>query len=110
MADRAQLRMTFDSAADRYEQARPAYPGALYDAMIRAARLDAGDRLLEVGCATGTATLPLARRGFRITCIEIGAALAAVARRNLAGFSEVEVVEAAFEDWRPASSEPFDLV
>jgi SAM-dependent methyltransferase len=110
MTDRAQLRTTFDSAADLYQQARPEYPEALYDTLIWAAGLRAGDRVLEVGCATGKATLPLARRGFRITCIEIGTALAAVARRNLAGFPEVNVVEGAFEDWRPSAAEPFDLV
>jgi trans-aconitate methyltransferase len=64
--------------------------------------------MLEVGCATGKATRPLARRGFRTTCIEPGAALAAAARANLAG-SDVEVVEARFEDWTPAG-EPFALV
>lgn len=61
-----------------------------------------------MGCATGKATLPLAQRGFRITCIEPGAALAAAARVNLAGF-DVEVVEARFEDWIPVG-EPFALV
>ena len=52
------------------------------------------------GCATGQATRPLARRGFRITCVELGAELAATARRNLAGFP-VEVVQGRFEEWRP---------
>ena len=41
--------------------------------------------------------------------MELGAALAAVARRNLARFPAVEVVTAAFEDW-PLPEEPFDLV
>jgi SAM-dependent methyltransferase len=108
--DRGQLRTTFDSAADLYQQARPEYPEALYDALIAAAGLRAGDRLLEVGCATGKATLPLARRGFRITCVELGAALASAARRNLAGFPEVEVTESAFETWDPPARDPFDLV
>jgi SAM-dependent methyltransferase len=66
-----------------------------------------GDHLLEVGCATGKATRPLARRGFRITCVELGAGLAEVARRNLAGF-QVEVVQGQFEQWQPA--EPVSLV
>jgi SAM-dependent methyltransferase len=110
MTDRAQRRTTFDAAAHLYQRARPEYPEALYDTLIRATGLRAGDRVLEVGCATGKATMPLARRGFRITCIELGAALAAVARRNLAGFPEVEVVEGAFEDLGPSAAEPFDLV
>ena len=107
---REQLRATFDAAAELYQAARPEYPQELYDALIAAAALGAGDRLLEVGCASGKATLPLARRGFRITCVEMGAALAATARRALGDFSEVQVVEGAFEAWEPALAERFDLV
>jgi SAM-dependent methyltransferase len=73
----------------------------LYDELVRLAGLRPGDRLLEVGCATGKATIPLARRGFQITCVETGADLAAEARRNLAGFPRVNVVRGAFETWRP---------
>lgn len=109
MDDRERLRATFDSAADDYHEARPGYPDALYDALVEAARLTAGDRLLEIGCGTGKATLPLASRGFRITCVELGPALAAAARRNLAAW-DVEVVESAFEEVDPAATGPFDLV
>jgi SAM-dependent methyltransferase len=109
--DRDRLKTTFDSAADRYQSARPEYPEPLYDALVELSGLRAGDRLLEVGCATGKATAPLARRGFRITCVELGPDLAAAARRNLAAFGQVEVVEGAFETWRPAAGqERFDLV
>ena len=109
-ADRDRLRATFDSAARLYQQARPDYPGELYDELVRLADLRSGDRLLEIGCATGKATIPLARRGFRITCAEIGPELAAAAKRNLAGFSAVKVIEAAFETWRPHGPAVFDLV
>jgi SAM-dependent methyltransferase len=106
-AERERLRKTFDRAAGTYHRVRPDYPEALFEDLIALAGLAPGDRLLEVGCATGKATLPLARRGFRITCVELGAALAAAARRNLAGF-DVEVVQERFEDWRP--DEPVSLV
>lgn len=69
-ADRDQLRATFDAAAELYQQTRPDYPDALYDELVRLADLRSGNRLLEVGCATGKATAPLARRGFRITCVK----------------------------------------
>jgi SAM-dependent methyltransferase len=108
--DREQLRATFESAAGDYQQARPEYPPALYDELISAAAVGPGDALLEVGCATGKATLPLARRGLRITCLEIGADLAAAARRNLAAFPAVQVVNADFETWRPPPGIPFDAV
>jgi SAM-dependent methyltransferase len=99
-AERERLREAFDQAAEAYHRVRPDYPEALFDDLIVLAGLAPGDRLLEVGCATGKATLPLARRGFHITCVELGTELAAVARRNLAGF-DVEVVAGRFEDWRP---------
>jgi SAM-dependent methyltransferase len=107
--ERERLRQTFDSAAESYQRVRPEYPAELVDDLIASAGLAPGDRLLEVGCATGKATLPLARRGFRIVCIELGAQLAAAARRNLAG-QDAEVIEGRFEDWQPASGEQFDLV
>jgi len=52
--------------------------------------------------------MPLAERGCQVVAVELGAHLAAVARRNLARFPAVEVVTAAFEDW-PLPAEPFDL-
>jgi SAM-dependent methyltransferase len=99
--ERERLRQTFDQVAESYDRARPDYPERLFDDLIALTGIEPGDHLLEVGCATGKATLPLARRGFRITCIELGPELAAAARRNLAGFP-VEVVEGRFEEWRPA--------
>jgi SAM-dependent methyltransferase len=108
--DRQRLRTTFDSAADLYHLARPDYPESLYDTLVQAAGLRVGDRLLEIGCATGKATIPLARRGFRITCIEGGAALTAAARSNLAEFPHVEIIESAFETWSPPAGVQFDLV
>jgi SAM-dependent methyltransferase len=110
MADRDRLRATFDSAALLYHQARPDYPEDLYDELVRLAGLRPGDRLLEVGCATGKATVQLAQRCFPITCVEIGAGLAAEARRNLAGCPSVEVIHAAFETWRPPREAVFGLV
>ena len=105
--DRKRLRQTFDAAAARYDRVRPDYPEALFDDLVALTGVMPGDELLEVGCATGKATRPLARRGYRITCVELGTELAAAARRNLAG-SGAEVVRAAFEEWRPRH--PFGLV
>jgi SAM-dependent methyltransferase len=106
--ERERLAATFDRAAGRYQRARPEYPGELYEHLLAVTGLAPGARLLEVGCATGKATLPLAQRWFRITCIEPGGALAAAARVNLAGF-DVEVIEGQFEDWAPGD-ERFALV
>ena len=108
--DREFLRETFDSAAARYQRARPEYPAPLIDELVRLADLRPGSQLLELGCATGKATAPLAERGYRITCIELGGELAAAAQKNLAGYLEVEVVHTRFEDYLPDSPRHFDLV
>ncbi|MFJ8630743.1 class I SAM-dependent methyltransferase [Streptomyces sp. NPDC093568] len=106
---RARLSRTFDEDAELYDRARPGYPPELYDDLGELAGAGAGRHVLEVGCGTGQATVPLAERGCRVTAVEAGARMAAVARRNVAGFAAVEVVTARFEDW-PLPEAPFDAV
>jgi SAM-dependent methyltransferase len=109
-AARDRLKITFESRADQYHAARPEYPDELYDALVAAAGLRRGARVLEVGCGTGKATIALAERGFDITALEIGPRLAEAARANLAGYDRVRVLQLPFEAWRPDQGEPFDLV
>lgn len=100
MADeRTSLRTVFDDVAELYDRARPGYPAELFGDLLELAGLEAGSRVLEIGCGTGQATIPLVERGLGVTCVELGASLAAVARRRLAG--RAEVVNADFEHWDP---------
>jgi SAM-dependent methyltransferase len=107
--DRETLRRTFDEEAALYDRARPGYPDALYDDLVELAAAPAGARVLEIGCGTGQATRALARRGFRIVCVELGENLAEFARGRLAEFPEVEIVTGAFESWEPRGA-TFDMV
>jgi SAM-dependent methyltransferase len=102
--------VTFESAAASYQQARPEYPAELYDELIQVAGLRPGDQLLEIGCATGKATAPLARRGFPVTCVELGPQLAAQARRELAGYPGMTICDGAFESWLPPAGVGYQLV
>jgi SAM-dependent methyltransferase len=72
------------------------------------AELEPGDRLLEIGCATGKATRPLLERGFSIVCVELGVQLAEHARRGLAGLP-VEIHVVPFESWEGEQG-AFELV
>ena len=108
--DRERMRATFEAAAASYDTARPDYPAELFDALVRLARLQPGDTLLEIGCATGKATRPLAELGFRIVCIELGTDLVAAARERLVKYAGVEVIRADFETWKAPADTPFDLV
>lgn len=106
--ERAKLRAVFDEAALLYDEVRPGYPEVLFDDLVSLSGIPSGGRILEIGCGTGQATLPFARRGFRILCVELGENLAAVARRNLEAYPRAEVHVGAFEEWRPQEA-TFDL-
>src|ERR671933_454382 len=66
MPDRRRLRTTFEEVPELYERARPLYPPELFDDLVAYAGLEAGSRVLEIGCGTGQATLPLAERGLAV--------------------------------------------
>jgi SAM-dependent methyltransferase len=116
----AALRGAFDEDADLYDRARPGYPTQLFDDLAVLAGVGPGCRLLEIGPGTGKATIELARRGCRITAVELGPNLAVIASRNLTALHEAlrqpgetipraEVVVSAFETW-PLPDEQFDVV
>ena len=107
--DRDALRLTFDTAAERYDRVRPLYESEIFDDLATLADLEPGSRILAIGCGSGQATLPLAERGYRIVAVELGARFAEIARRKLAAHEDVEVVVAPFEDWE-LPDEPFDAV
>jgi SAM-dependent methyltransferase len=102
---------TFDRIAEHYATARPGYPDAVFDTLERVTSVAHGSRVLEVGAGPGQATIPLAARGYRVTALEPGARLAAVARERLRAVpgADAQVLEQRLEDWRvePAA---FDLV
>ncbi|UCH25711.1 MAG: class I SAM-dependent methyltransferase [Trueperaceae bacterium] len=102
------LRIRFDEVADLYDRARPSYPEVAFDTLLRQASLPTGGSVLEVGCGTGQATLPLARRGVRILALELGKDLAEVAAERLRDYPDVTVEHTAFEEWQP-TKEAFDL-
>ena len=86
----------FDEVAAEYDRNRPTYPAELVDRACQVAGIGDGDRVLEIGCGTGQLTRSLAARGLRVTAIEPGKNLLALARQNLDG--AVEFVNAKFED------------
>ena len=99
MADeKKRLRTIFDEAASLYDEVRPGYPEDLFEDIVPLSGIRPAGRILEIGCGTGQATVPFARRGYRILCIELGENMAALARRNLEGYPNAEVHTGAFEE------------
>jgi len=100
---------SFDAVARLYDRFRPGYPDALIGEMVRLSRIPEGGRILEIGPGTGQATLPLARRGFSVLGLELGASMARLCRKNVRQFPQVEIRNLAFEDWE-VEPDGFDLV
>lgn len=98
-SDRRHLGSVFNEVPELYDRARPGYPTELFATLATITGIREGAAVLEVGCGTGQATRSLTERGYAVTAVEPGAGMAAVARRNLAGSSGVEVETARFEDW-----------
>jgi SAM-dependent methyltransferase len=104
------LATTFDTAAELYEQARPAYPAELFDDLAALLGPPAtAPGVLEIGAGTG-ATRGLLARGWSVVALEPGPELARVARRVLTGLGDVEIVVAPFERWQAGADASFDVV
>jgi SAM-dependent methyltransferase len=108
MHSREERRRTFDEVAEQYDRYRPAYPERLIDDVQWLSGIPSGGQILEIGCGTGRATQAFLRRGFRLRCIEPGANLAAVTKRQCAGLGELRIDGTTFEQWSPEGQ--FDLV
>ncbi|MCP3380684.1 MULTISPECIES: class I SAM-dependent methyltransferase [unclassified Bradyrhizobium] len=102
-------RFTFDQIAGAYRASRPDYPEALVDDVVSYAAMKPGDPVLEVGCGTGQATKSFATRDLQIVAIDPGPEMVRTARESLAGFDNVELVEATFEAWSQDKA-PFRLI
>lgn len=98
MHDQHERRLSFGATAQAYDAMRPRYGARTFDAIVEYAGLAANDRVLDIGCGTGIASLPFAERGNRLLCIDPSEGMTAVARERLGAFERVEVRTVAFED------------
>src|SRR6516165_6334275 len=96
-----QVAESFGSDAERYDRARPGYPGALVERIVAASP---GRDVLDVGCGTGICARLFQAAGCRVLGVDPDPRMAELARQ---GGTEAEV--AKFEDWDPAGR-TFDAV
>jgi SAM-dependent methyltransferase len=97
--DRRAFGRVFNEVPELYDRVRPAYPDELFTDLVAVTGIDEMSAVLEVGCGTGQATRSLAKLGCSVTAVEPGAELAALARRKLGTFGNVEVETSMFEEW-----------
>ncbi len=89
----------FNEVPELYDRVRPGYPNELFADLVTITGMDERSSVLEVGCGTGQATRSLAALGCSVTAIEPGEEMAALARRRIAAFGNVEVETSMFEEW-----------
>jgi SAM-dependent methyltransferase len=104
---RESQRALFDGVVGLYDATRQSYPHEIVGLILRTAELRPGSSVLEIGCGTAQLTRRLAGRGLHITAIDIGPAMVAAARRNLAD-PNVAFQVSSFEDFQ--TSDPYDLI
>jgi len=102
-------RESFDLVAEYYNVYRSPYPQEVVDTVIALSHLRNGSRVLEIGCGTGQLSVSLAQHGIDLLALELGPHLAALARRNLKRFSNVQVEVGSFEEW-PLPPQKFNAV
>ncbi len=105
----SELKMTFNDVAELYDEMRPGPPDQLVEDVITLSGISPRGRILEIACGPGKATLPFARRGYRMVCVELGANLARLAAQHCASYPDIEILNMAFEEW-PLEPAAFDLV
>ncbi len=105
-----QRRTSFDAAAQLYDDARPAYPEPMIDAVLAYAGLAPGARALEIGAGTGQATAQFAWRGIPVHAVEPGAAMADVIREKFEGTGLEVTVETADLETAALPPRAFGLV
>lgn len=94
--DKKKVKDYFRATASQWDQIREGYYDEnLRDTVIKEAKIELGDFVLDVGCGTGFLTLGIAKivgRKGKVFCVDISEQMLRKAKENLssAGFSNVE--------------------
>ena len=77
--------------------------------MLQAAEIRSGDRVLDIGAATGYGAMVLSQIASQIVAVEQDSALAAILRKNLGSVANVSIIEGAIDAGAPGAQQ-FDLI
>ena len=107
--DLEQRKSCHSPTAKAYNFARPKYPGALVDKVIKVAQLSSSSRILEIGSGPGTSTTSFAQIGCSMVCIEPNPDFCELARMNCQSYPSVKVINKSFDAWN-LEPKAFDAV
>lgn len=92
------LEWTFNTQAEKYEKMRPGYLPELYDDIFKLVDLNANSNVIEIGIGGGQATLPVLKKGCKVTAVEYGENLAKVCCEKFKDYPNFSTVVCTFED------------
>ncbi|MDR3470879.1 MAG: class I SAM-dependent methyltransferase [Devosia sp.] len=95
--DRPDGRRAFGRDPDNYDEARPAYPGRVFELLRERCGLGQGTRVFEIGPGTGLATRPLLAAGALVTAVEPDPRLAAYLGQHTP-IDTLQIVASPFEE------------
>ena len=94
-----QNRLAFNNFPELYDRGRPTFDHAFVQDLMQMTGLAEGDRVLEIGPATGQLTASLLACGLSVVALEPGAHLAAYLKQQPWSSEALQVVVNTFEDF-----------
>lgn len=91
------LKKEFGRNSILYDEARPSYPPAVIDDVIRASGIADVGRILDIGCGPGRATILFGERGSKILGVDLSEELIAIARKKSGHLARVQYIVGEFE-------------
>jgi len=92
------IRTTFSNISKLYDKARISYPRKLIKDIIDFAKIKKEDRVLDVGCGTGQATILFSEKGFNVTGLDIGKGMIQLCKKKFSKFVNVSFKQGTFEE------------
>ncbi|MEA5535172.1 class I SAM-dependent methyltransferase [Crocosphaera sp. XPORK-15E] len=99
----------YSPAAEAYNKVRPRYPQKLIDRVVELTQITSNTRILEIGCGPGIATVPFAKLGCSILCLEPNLDFCKLAQKNCKSYPNVIIKNTSFEEWK-LEPKTFDIV
>ena len=98
----------FDENVVLYDKFRPTYGTKIFGDILSYSRVTKSNKILEIGCGTGNATLPMIQTGAEVTAVEIGENLSKYTAQKFSKYSNFHIIHCAFEDFQ--ASTKYDLI
>ena len=98
MAVKEGLEWTFDAVASTYEKLRPGYVDELYQMIFDYSPITEDSNVVEIGIGGGQATLPILKKGCKLTAVECGKQLSKLCTDKYKDYVNFSVINNKFEE------------